>query len=51
MLGDLPTLLFFLFDDLTAINDEAEHERSLYSPQLELKKENIDYFEGSFLDF
>ena len=44
---------FRFIDDLTALNDGGEFERSfreIYPPELELKKENVDYSEGSFLD-
>ena len=40
-------------DDLTAINDGGEFERSskqIYPPEPELKKENVGCSEGSFLD-
>lgn len=44
--------VFRLIDDMTALNDCSEFERSLrriYSPVLELKKENLGYHEGSLL--
>ena len=40
-------------DDLTAINDGGEFERSskqIYPPEPELKRENVGCSEGSFLD-
>ena len=43
---------FRFIDDLTALNDGGEFERSfreIYPPELELKKENIDNTNGSFL--
>ena len=41
-----------IIDDMTALNDCSEFERNLrkiYSPVLELKKENLGYHEGSLL--
>ena len=46
--------VFRFIDDLTAINDGEEFEKSckeIYPPELELKKENVGYSEGSFLNF
>jgi len=47
------TNVFRFIDDLVAINDNGEFERcysEIYPPELELKKENIGYSEGTFLD-
>ena len=45
--------VFWFIDGLTAINGGGDLERSckeIYPPELELKKENTDYSQGSFLD-
>ena len=45
--------VFQFIDDLVAINDNGEFEKcysDIYPPELELKKENIRYTEGKFLD-
>ena len=45
--------IFRFIVDLTTIYDGREIERNckkIYPPELELKKEDISYFEGSFLD-
>ena len=44
---------FRFIDDLIAINDHDEFERNfleIYPPELQLKKENIDHHNASFLD-
>lgn len=44
--------VFILIDDLTVLNICDEPERSfweIYPTELELKKENLGYLEGSFL--
>ena len=45
--------IFCFIDDLSAINDNGEFERSykeIYPEELELGKENLDESEASFLD-
>ena len=45
--------VFRFIDDLVAINDNGEFEKcysDIYPPELELKKENVGYTEGTFLD-
>ena len=45
--------VFCFIDDLLVLNDNLEFEKNyheIYPPELELKKENIDNFKGSFLD-
>ena len=45
--------VFRYIDDLCAINDGGQFENSykdIYPPELELKKENIEYHNASFLD-
>ena len=45
--------IFRFIDDLIAINDDKEFEnniRNIYPKELELKKENVGYLEGSYLD-
>ena len=48
-----PNFLKKFIVDLVALNDYNEFERSfheIYSPYLRLKKENLGYLAGSFLD-
>ena len=45
--------IFRFINDLTVLNDCSQLGRSfqkIYLPELELKKENLGYVEGSFLD-
>ena len=45
--------VFRFIDDLAAINDSGEFEKviqEIYPPELELKKENVNNTEASFLD-
>lgn len=45
--------IFRYIDDLIALNNNSEfdkHYKEIYPPELELKKENIDPTEASFLD-
>ena len=45
--------VFRFIDDLNALNDNSEFERcykEIYPPELELKKENVDIHNASFLD-
>lgn len=45
--------IFRFINDLTVLNDCSELRRSFQKiclPELELKKENLGYVEGSFLD-
>ena len=45
--------VFRFVDDLTALNDISEFERSfweIYPPELEFKRESLGYLERPFLD-